>query len=183
MIKAVNTGLEREEAIKAIDLNAVEEEGLTMEKVMQEVTMLAKLDHNNIIKVYNKLRTTEEFDYLFVIMELCTSTLVDILKAHSNGVPIKEARNILSQIVDSVAYLHSKKIIHRDLKPANVFIKEGIIKIGDFNISKEIGIHTNESNKQIGFRRGARKTQTELVLDELAKMIDNEKRSNQGAGR
>ena len=140
VIKALNTGLDREEAIKAIDLDAVVEEGLTMEKVMQEVTMLAKLDHNNIVKVYNKLRRNDDkFDYLFVIMELCTSTLVDTLKAHSNGVPIKEARNILSQIVDGVAYLHSKLIIHRDLKPANVFIKEGIIKIGDFNISKEIG--------------------------------------------
>ena len=140
VIKALNIGLEREEAIKAIDLDAVVEEGLTMEKVMQEVTMLAELDHNNIVKVYHKLRkTTEEYDYLFVIMELCTSTLVDSLKAHPNGVPIKEARNILYQIVGGVAYLHSKKIIHRDLKPANIFIKEGIIKIGDFNISKEIG--------------------------------------------
>ena len=140
VIKAVNTGLEREEAIKVIDLDAVVEKGLRMEKVMQEMTILAKLDHNNIVKVYNKLRkTTEEYDYLFVIMELCTSTLDDTLKAHPDGVPIKEARNILSQIVDGVAYLHSKKIIHRDLKPANIFIKEGIIKIGDFNISKEIG--------------------------------------------
>ena len=140
VIKALNTGLEREEAIKAIDLDAVEEEGMTMEKVNQEVTMLAKLDHNNIVKVHNKLRrTTEKDDYLFVIMELCTSTLDDALKAHPNGVPIKEARNILSQIVDGVAYLHSKLIIHRDLKPANVFIKEGIMKIGDLNISKEIG--------------------------------------------
>ena len=139
VIKALNTGLEREEAIKAIDLDAVVEEGLTLEKVMQEVTMLAKLDHNNIVKVYNKVRkNNDKFDYLFVIMELCTSTLVDTLKAHANGVPIKEARNILSQIVDGVAYLHSKKIIHRDLKPANIFIKDGIIKIGDFNISKDI---------------------------------------------
>ena len=140
VIKALNTGLEREEAIKAIDLDAVMEEGMTMEKVMQEVTMLAKLDHNNIVKAYHKLhKTTEEFNYLFVIMELCTSTLDDTLKANPNGVPIKEARNILSQIVDGVAYLHSKKIIHRDLKPANIFIKDDIIKIGDFNISKEIG--------------------------------------------
>ena len=140
VIKAVHTGLEREEAIKAINLDAVEEKGLTMEKVMQEVTMLAKLDHNNIVKVHNKLRRTmEEYDYFFVIMELCTSTIVDTLKAHPNGVPIKEARNILSQLVDGVAYLHSKMIIHRDLKPASVFIKEDIMKIGDFNISKEIG--------------------------------------------
>ena len=140
VIKALNTGLKREEAIKAIDLDTIEEEGLTMEKVMQEVTMLAKLDHNNIVKVYNKLRkTTEDFDYLFIIMELCTSTLVDTLKSHPNGVPIKETRNIISQIVDGVAYLHSENIIHRDLKPANVFIKGGIMKIGDFNISKEIG--------------------------------------------
>ena len=137
VIKALNRGLEREEAIKAIDLDAV---GLPLEKVLQEVTMLAKLDHNNIVKVYNRLRrTTNKFDYLFVIMELCSSTLMDTLKANPKGVPMKEARNILSQIVDGVAYLHSENIIHRDLKPGNIFIKGNQMKIGDFNISKEIG--------------------------------------------
>ena len=70
-------------------------------------------------------------------MELCTSTL--IIKAHPKGVPTKEALNILSQIVDGVAYLHSENIIQRDLKPANIFIKGNYMKIGDFNISKEIG--------------------------------------------
>ena len=47
------------------------------------------------------------------------------------------------------------------------------------SINKETqgkSIHTNESSKQIGFRRGARKTQTELVLDELSKMIENKKK-------
>ena len=53
------------------------------------------------------------------------------------------------------------------------------MNIENQSINKESqgkSIHTNERNKQIGFRRGARKTQTELVLDELAKMIDNEKK-------
>lgn len=41
------------------------------------------------------------------------------------------------QISSSIRYIHSKKILHRDLKTQNIFIaKGGIIKLGDFGISK-----------------------------------------------
>ena len=116
VLKGMNKGLEREEAIKAIDMDSIEKEGLTIEKVLQEVTMLAKLDNNHIVKVHNRIRkTTKDVDFLFVVMELCTSTLLDILKANPNGIPVEEARALLTQIVEGVAYLHSKNIIHRDL--------------------------------------------------------------------
>jgi serine/threonine protein kinase len=37
-------------------------------------------------------------------------------------------------------YLHSKFVFHRDIKPENVFIsKSGIVKIGDFGLSREFG--------------------------------------------
>jgi hypothetical protein len=37
-----------------------------------------------------------------------------------------------------VAYLHDHGIVHRDLKPANIFEDEGIVKIGDYGLSKFI---------------------------------------------
>ena len=141
VLKGKNIGLDRWEAIKAIDVDSIEEAGLTLEKVEQEITMLAKLDHKHIVRVYNRIReTTEEWDYIFMIMELCDSTLEDILKEYPDGVPKGKALELLKQIVKGVEYLHSQGIIHRDLKPGNIFMKEGQVKIGDFNISKEIGI-------------------------------------------
>ena len=150
VLKGKNIGLDRWEAIKAIDVDFIEDAGLTLEKVEQEITMLAKLDHKHIVRVFNRIReTTEEWDYIFMIMELCDSTLVDILNEFPDGVPKGKARELLKQIVKGVEYLHSQEIIHRDLKPGNIFLKEGQVKIGDFNISKEIGIGSTTRPSQM----------------------------------
>ena len=140
VLKAMNRMLEREEAIKAIDCDQLLKNGITMEKIEKEVTLIAKLNHKNIVKVHNRIRkTTDYYDYIFIIMELCTSTLADKVREHPEGVPVGKARKLLKQIVEGVNYLHSKKIIHRDLKLDNIFELEGVLKIGDFNISKEEG--------------------------------------------
>jgi serine/threonine protein kinase len=34
--------------------------------------------------------------------------------------------------------LHSKQILHRDIKTQNIFIKNGVLKLGDFGISKAL---------------------------------------------
>ena len=148
VLKAMNRVLEREEAIKAIDCDQLLKDGITMEKIEKEVTLIAKLNHKNVVKVYNRIRrTTAYYDYIFIIMELCTSTLADTVREHPEGVPVPKARKLLKQIVEGVNYLHDKKIIHRDLKLDNIFELEGVLKIGDFNISKEEGkgITTNAS--------------------------------------
>ena len=140
VIKGLNIKLKREEALKAIDCDSIEDTGLNMEKIEQEISIMGKLDHPNIVKIFTTLRvTTTEDDYLFIVMELCDNTLSSIILEHPGGVVKAEARLYLGQIVDGVVYLHENNIVHRDLKPDNVFFKGNQIKIGDFNISKEIG--------------------------------------------
>ena len=150
VLKAMNRVLEREEAIKAIDCDKLLNDGITMEKIEKEVTLIAKLNHRNIVKVHNKIRrTTDDYDYIFIIMELCTSTLADTVREHPEGVPVPKARKLLKQIVEGVNYLHDKKIIHRDLKLDNIFELEGVLKIGDFNISKEEGKGVTTNTNQM----------------------------------
>lgn len=50
-----------------------------------------------------------------------------------------------SQLVSAIRYMHSRNVLHRDLKTANIFLtKEGMVKIGDFGISKVM------STQQVG---------------------------------
>jgi hypothetical protein len=41
-------------------------------------------------------------------------------------------------IADGVGYLHERGIVHRDLKPGNIFDDDGVVKIGDYGLSKFI---------------------------------------------
>jgi len=58
-------------------------------------------------------------------------------KKESKFMKEEDVWNIFYQIVLGLQVLHSMKIVHRDIKCANIFLtKEGIVKLGDLNVSK-----------------------------------------------
>jgi NIMA (never in mitosis gene a)-related kinase len=58
--------------------------------------------------------------------------------------------NWLIQICLALRYIHKLKIIHRDIKPSNIFLtKEGLIKLGDFGISKALQKDQNDTRSAV----------------------------------
>jgi len=91
----------------------------------------------NLLAIHD-IKANETGD-TFVIMEYVAGpSLVNVLAQYPDGMPPHEVRAWLKGLVEGVAYLHDHGIVHRDLKPANLFMEEGVVKIGDYGLSKMI---------------------------------------------
>jgi serine/threonine-protein kinase len=104
-----------------------------------EAEAIAKLDHPNIIKVYE---VGEDEGRPYLALELVEGpTLATRLTDGPLAPP--DAAVLLEQIARAVGYAHSSGIIHRDLKPANVLLsaERGTLspKIADFGLAKQLG--------------------------------------------
>lgn len=54
-------------------------------------------------------------------------------------------------MIKGLSYVHRHKILHRDLKTSNIMInKRGMLKLGDFGISKILDITGEKALTQIG---------------------------------
>src|SRR5947209_12975212 len=91
----------------------------------------------NLLAIHD-IKANESGD-TFVIMEYVSGpSLANVLAQYPDGMPLAEVRAWLKGLVDGVSYLHDHGIVHRDLKPANLFMEEGVVKIGDYGLSKMI---------------------------------------------
>ncbi len=119
----------KEVALKQIQRN--------LDVEVRGVKQCMNLKHPNLIALYDI-----QFDHAeqgWVVMEYVAGmSLRDALEAHPAGLPRHELERWFGQIVAGVAYLHDHGIVHRDLKPANIFEDHGIVKIGDYGLSKFI---------------------------------------------
>ena len=89
-----------------------------------EISILRQLHHNNIIKLEELKRTTNNF---YIITEYCNGgSLTQCLETFKNiyHKPFTEeiVQHIMRQIMSAVKYMHDLKIIHRDLKLDNILV-------------------------------------------------------------
>lgn len=67
-------------------------------------------------------------------------SLFDYMKNSAAAFPEEEVKEIVSQLLEGLRYMHQHDYAHRDLKPGNVFISspgpQWRVKLGDFGISK-----------------------------------------------
>jgi serine/threonine protein kinase/Tfp pilus assembly protein PilF len=104
----------------------------------QEGTIIDKLDHPNIIKIFER---GEYHEKLFIVMEYVEGrTLAE--KIEKDGmILLKDCLHIMRQITAALIFIHDAHIIHRDLKPENIMIieKDGVkdvVKLLDFGLSR-----------------------------------------------
>ena len=132
-------------AVKQIEKNKTEQLGGSKSKFISEVEIISRLDHPNIIKIYEMYEDAKRY---YIVSELCTGgELFDYItsKGHLSE-PM--AATIMRQLLSAVSYCHQNHIVHRDLKPENLLLdvapKENQpinIKVIDFGTSCLFGEH------------------------------------------
>ena len=114
-------------AIKEIDLNEVKKKaGLKQKYLDNEIEILGKVNHQNIIKLeehfYDEHKTK-----LYIVTEYAnggelSECLVRYKLLFSKAFPEEIVQYLMKQIVYALIYLHNKNIIHRDLKLENIMV-------------------------------------------------------------
>ncbi|MBA4106606.1 MAG: hypothetical protein C0485_12685 [Pirellula sp.] len=108
-----------------------------LEVELRGVTHCLNLKHPNLVALYD-IKSDEHEDRWVVMEYVSGESLEDAIDRYPEGMPVAEAMRWFEGICAAVAYLHDHGIVHRDLKPANIFADDGIVKIGDYGLSKFI---------------------------------------------
>ena len=131
---------------------------ILMDFLRNEIDILQKLDHPNILKFHSFKESDQNF---YLSFEFCNGDyLENVFDKYKEkyGKPFSEeiVQYLMRQIIDAFKYIHSKKVIHRDIKLENIFINfetekdkeelnmmKATVKIEGFNFS----CYINDSEK------------------------------------
>ncbi|XP_031518732.1 serine/threonine-protein kinase Nek11 isoform X16 [Papio anubis] len=102
-----------------------------------EAQLLSKLDHPAIVKFHASFVEQENF---CIITEYCEGRDLDYkIQEYKEAGKIFPDNQIIEwfiQLLLGVDYMHERRILHRDLKSKNIFLKNNLLKIGDFGVSR-----------------------------------------------
>ena len=97
------------------------------------------LKNPHLVSIFDVRETPEGLPV--VIMEyIAGPSLRDLVREYPKGMPAPQAAFLFREIASGLSYLHERGIVHRDLKPENLFFEEGLVKIGDYGLSKYVSL-------------------------------------------
>ena len=121
-------------ALKIGDHNKVPE---AKELMMREAELMSRLDHPNIVKLYDRGDTSSGDP--FIAMEILEGQTLEQLLLSETVLDLNRVAAICLQVADALQHAHENGILHRDIKPSNIMLvkKSGVetAVIFDFGIS------------------------------------------------
>ncbi|MBV6396822.1 MAG: Serine/threonine-protein kinase PknD [Anaerolineales bacterium] len=132
VFKAYHASLDRYVALKVLH-TAFGEDPSFEARFQREARLVAKLEHPNIVPVYDYAEHTGR---KYLVMKYIEG---ETLKARLQRGPLsaEELNKIISAIGSALAYAHKMGILHRDIKPSNVLLTtDGSIYLADFGLAR-----------------------------------------------
>ncbi|EHH58899.1 Mitogen-activated protein kinase 4 [Macaca fascicularis] len=145
VLSAMDSRACRKVAVKKIALS----DARSMKHALREIKIIRRLDHDNIVKVYEVLgpKGTDlqgellKFSVAYIVQEYMETDLARLLE--QGTLAEEHAKLFMYQLLRGLKYIHSANVLHRDLKPANIFIstEDLVLKIGDFGLARIVDQH------------------------------------------
>eukprot|EP00178_Gracilaria_changii_P014178 TRINITY_DN401_c0_g1_i10.p1 TRINITY_DN401_c0_g1~~TRINITY_DN401_c0_g1_i10.p1 ORF type:complete len:309 (+),score=38.92 TRINITY_DN401_c0_g1_i10:206-1132(+) len=123
-------------ALKKIRLEQ-EDEGVPSTAI-REISILKELQsHPNIVDFKDVVHVDKK---LFLVFEYLDQDLKRYMDSVTEMPPML-VKSYLYQLINGIAFCHSRRVLHRDLKPQNLLIdKHGMLKLADFGLARAFGI-------------------------------------------
>jgi len=145
---ATDNKLERKVAIKELtSLTKKQAQAERVDHVLKEGRILARVNHSNIIQIYDLYNIDDEDNHIALVMEYFKSKTLTQFQNETITTLVQKL-DLLRQLAAGLAQAHKNDVIHCDLKPNNILVNDqGLLKITDFGIACLIpSIATSETN-------------------------------------
>lgn len=137
VFRAIHLGLDRPVVIKLMH-SSMPSMDTAMKRFEQECKVTAKLDHPNVVSVFDV--GTLEGRRPYLVMEFIQGESMRDYLDRETSMSVRDACNAMMQVCSGLAEAHGQGIVHRDLKPENIMLRErpdrpDWVKIVDFGIA------------------------------------------------
>ncbi|MEW2123286.1 protein kinase [Streptomyces sp. NPDC007259] len=138
---AYDSALDRQVAIKTLHTELGREQSFR-ERFRREAQAVAKLQHTNIVSVFDTGEDELGGALMpYIVMEYVEgqplgSVLAADIRAQG-AMPADKALKVTSDVLAALDTSHEMGLVHRDIKPGNVMVtKRGVVKVMDFGIAR-----------------------------------------------
>ncbi len=109
--------------------------GVNKERFRREIQLAAQLQHPHVVPL---LTAGERDDLLWFTMPFIEGESLRVTLDKRGKLPVREVLRILHNVVDALAYAHSRGVVHRDIKPGNILMSGSHAVVTDFGVAKAL---------------------------------------------
>jgi serine/threonine protein kinase len=138
--------LDTDVAVKIV--NTEGEDARAIEKALDEARLLARLDHPNLLRIYDAGRLGTS---IYLVLELMDGgSLLGIRRASAEMLT-----DLAQQLLSGLQAMHEARVLHRDVKPANCLVRQRDrrVKLADLGIAIEQAATVQTSQNVAGTLR------------------------------
>jgi serine/threonine-protein kinase len=120
-------------------------ESVGTERFLREIQVAAKLNHPNILPLYD---SGEAGGFLYYVMPYIEGESLADRLSREQQLRIPDATQIARQVAEGLSYAHSRGLIHRDIKPDNIMLKGGHVTLAGFGFARAMSAAAEDDVEQ-----------------------------------